>query len=794
MPRENRKRGKKYKKPVQNKPEPEADPDVHQEDADYEGDQETGNFGSGDRPSWVVREREPQVNLEAPFGYVDADVKAYFRTVELQIRDWQENPAHGSSGYSDANEHEQDPNEDRRLFLSAALQEMSGKELQLATDPDCSGILERMAYSMDDFTRRVFMDRLAGSYEQLSTHRFASHVCQTVLTVASETIAREARGNMPTVDPEQGELRTITQLVSDAAEELLPSLSSLVMDQFASHVVRILLVLFSPHLFPPDFNTIRSKRSSVWKSSQGTMKSVFASQGGPQGGKSALKAHTIPEFSELARRFVQQLRKDLDANEVRALAANKVASPVLQMLIEIEADQGMSDLPESLMDRALMGLITLHREDPSRKPEASDFLGTLLRDATSSHLLETLVTKSSPPIFRLLWSTYFQQQLPRLSVHPVANFVVARALSRIDQVQLGGVCEELGKSWQKIIKSSRVGIVKALVDRAVTLDSREGDLVEAVCSAFELKTPEDRVSFVPCVLHLATLSEHQARLKQPTPQGGLESSGKQKKLKRLPNSQPGTLQPQTQGALLLSSMMHMAYPHNSVLLESINSLSIPDLITMAHHPTSSRVLDAIFESSTVSQRARNKFVLRFVGHLHELVDDKFGSRVGDRLWAGSDPYLKEKIAKSLQLHEQSLAGSQYGKYFVRNMNLLLLKRDPDAWRAQQSSRGKVPISSTSGQTKSISSISTAEKPSEQPSAEAPPKLISKRKRKEGDDIDKVFDSTLGKKQKRSALPPAREEPNVFMGYDATGLEGVLGAIKDTPTGDKDRRHKKKKAR
>lgn len=32
------------------------------------------------------------------------------------------------------------------------------------------------------------------------------------------------------------------------------------------------------------------------------------------------------------------------------------------MLIEIEADQGMSDEPESLMDRALMGLVSLHRQ------------------------------------------------------------------------------------------------------------------------------------------------------------------------------------------------------------------------------------------------------------------------------------------------------------------------------------------------------------------------------------------------------------------------------------------------
>jgi hypothetical protein len=47
----------------------------------------------------------------------------------------------------------------------AALQEIAGKERELATDPDCAGGLERMAYSMDDFVRRVFMDSLTGSYD-----------------------------------------------------------------------------------------------------------------------------------------------------------------------------------------------------------------------------------------------------------------------------------------------------------------------------------------------------------------------------------------------------------------------------------------------------------------------------------------------------------------------------------------------------------------------------------------------------------------------------------------------------
>lgn len=52
---------------------------------------------------------------------------------------------------------------ERKAFVTAVLTEMEGKELQLATDPDCSTILERVSHSMDDFARRVLMDKFAGS-------------------------------------------------------------------------------------------------------------------------------------------------------------------------------------------------------------------------------------------------------------------------------------------------------------------------------------------------------------------------------------------------------------------------------------------------------------------------------------------------------------------------------------------------------------------------------------------------------------------------------------------------------
>lgn len=163
MPRENRKRGKKHKK-VPDEPETYV---ATNEQAHVPKDQA--------EPSWIVSgpSSAEDINPEAPFGYVDTDVKAYFRTVDVQIRDWQE------SEVNDAESTDHDPNEgvpprhnhtgivlpqtEKRLFFVAALSEMAGKEKQLATDPDCSIILERMAYSMDDFVRRVFVDSLGGS-------------------------------------------------------------------------------------------------------------------------------------------------------------------------------------------------------------------------------------------------------------------------------------------------------------------------------------------------------------------------------------------------------------------------------------------------------------------------------------------------------------------------------------------------------------------------------------------------------------------------------------------------------
>lgn len=96
---------------------------------------------------------------------------------------------------------------------------------------------------------------------------------------------------------------------------------------------------------------------------------------------------------------------------------------------------------------------SMRAEDgPPETHEPSDYLNTLLRDPTSSHLLETLVTRSPDLAFGVLWKYYFQGKLTRLSIHPVANFVVAKSFERLDEQQLREVYLELSGSWTQIIR------------------------------------------------------------------------------------------------------------------------------------------------------------------------------------------------------------------------------------------------------------------------------------------------------------------------------------------------------
>ncbi|CAE6446036.1 unnamed protein product, partial [Rhizoctonia solani] len=644
-----------------------------------------------------------------------------------------------------------------------------GKELQLSTDPDCSIILERMLHSMDDVVIRVFADRLCGSYVQLAQHRFGSHVCQTLLEVAPSTISREARGRIakPTdSDNKNGVLRTMTELTVAISEELLPSLSQLILDPFGAHVLLSLLVLLSPQIARNQDsshpNTLtRSKKSAAYKSRQGSMKSILSSR------TEQLSTATVPtSFQDVAVRFVDALRESTDANEIRAFAANKVANPVLQVMIDLEAQQGKSDTPGSLIDSVLMGTISSLAQ--GTEPEQSDYVETLLRDPTASHLFEALVRHAPTKAFQALWKLYFKGKLARLCSHPVANFVVSKAIARLDSPNFSEALQEVEPVSSKLIRTGRTGVLKFLVDQAVAAGDHEEAVGEMLCRAVDVEESTIQL-LIPCLLTLKSRKAYsKATSSVDDPEASLEP-----------------IEPNVQGAVILQSMLKLSDPHNQRVIQSIHAQPTDEILTLSRHPVSSRVLDAFLDSPSVPLRDKRKFLLSLMGSYHVLVDDRIGSRVGDRCWACADPFLREKIARSILPHEMTLSASYYGKYFARNLHLMMLKRDAAAWRDRQRDQKKAVAGTNNAEAVKIKVDAT---PTDANDSTQP----KKRKRAAEDEIDALFSKasnarkTLG--QAKDKDEPALE-PETAKVSDPQ-LNEVLGAIKKVSKKEGKRKSKK----
>jgi nucleolar protein 9 len=123
--------------------------------------------------------------------------------------------------------------------------------------------------------------------------------------------------------------------------------------------------------------------------------------------------------------------------------------------------------------------------DPSSMPEASDYIATLLRDPTSSHLLETLISRCPESVFGILWTTYFERSLRKLAIHPVANFVIAKALERANAEQLSYALRELGDSLGKLRRMFASHILSCRCSLLFRKSDRDFTCFDRACCCIE---------------------------------------------------------------------------------------------------------------------------------------------------------------------------------------------------------------------------------------------------------------------------------------------------------------------
>ncbi|KAJ9097350.1 hypothetical protein QFC19_006818 [Naganishia cerealis] len=625
---------------------------------------------------------EGEVDPAAPFGFVDPDIKAYFRSVDERLREWE------ALGISQGDDSESEL-EDRTSFLHSSLSELRSLELKLSTDQDCALIMERLLHSMGDWGRRVVADSFAGHWNVLIQHRFGSHVCQTLFSLAADAIDREAKGIFPKQHKEQeetlkqnpqiGTLRTMTQLVKDLTEELLKNVSNLLISTFASPALRTLMLLLSPGRAVPstkgsslDDKRIRSKKSAKFRNAQaGQMTSVIVNENEDPSlvGHGKKSERTVPlELQNMRKRILQHLKKRLSPVEWRAMGVENVGGPTIQVLLECDTDEGHSNEAGSILDSLTSGLVGEQTSASPPEPKGDDFFPSLFRDATGSHLAQTILRVAPSNIFDILWRIHFVGKIGKLSTHPIGNFVVATGVKRLDEEALRNVIDELrAVDASTLIRSAKTSVLQALVSRSGETGYLRGEISSSYQKAIRIsKGEEEENAAEPEEAEEPETQQHGWKPRQPRRQTG------------------GTLDPTMQGALLLQDIIAAGKGLNETVLDSLTSLSAEELLVMAFSPISSHILDAALTSPGVEFKWRRKLLMAFMGHYLELAQDKLGSRVADTIWdKAADGFTREKIARSLIDHHSTLSQSQYGKYFAKKLNLPLLQRRPAEWKEVQ---------------------------------------------------------------------------------------------------------------
>ncbi|WVN85380.1 uncharacterized protein L203_100525 [Cryptococcus depauperatus CBS 7841] len=731
-------------RPIPVEPVPEA----------QEWNEDMGGLQEEGQADWT---RGPRTESEFPFGVLDPDVKAYFKNIEEQIKDWE--------GVSSEGEER----EDRQIFLSSILSELRGHELSASTDPETSIVLERLLPSLSDWGRRVIGDSFGDKWEQLLKHRFGSHVVQTWMTLAADTLDREARDIWPPQqakqDPKVGQLPTMTSLFSLLLSNLLPCLPQLISSPHASPPIRLLMLVLTPKRTLPalgegrdDTGLIRSKRSGKWRKGQGVKgKSILGEDESINNSKASKRK--LPSQLENSRREIRNiLMKNIDKEEWKAMGVDAVGSAIVQLLLEFEVNENDAEREESLFDIITEGLVSKLASRNENKLEAKPYVSSLLSFQTGTRLFESLLHLAPSSTFIALWETYFEGKLGKLAGHPYANFVVAKGVARLDKEKVVKLIEEVkGNSGGRgLIKAARTSVIQALVDRSLIIKEFQSDVLQLISSCLELPAHLTSV-LVPCLMTLRTYPIYRLLLTGaplPTEDPLLESSDNidvtaeaetaaAARLAAWQNRRQvkhkDDLTPNIQGCLILQGMVGMENI-NEAVLDSLTSLPTETLLAYAKSPIASRFLDRVFIESTVPLKYRKKLMLVFMKSYKELVQDKLGSRVVDTIWEKADGYMKEKIARSLVPYVTELGGSQYGKYFLRRADIVLLDRRPEEWRE------KILSVKHHFAHQKTASIAPPSKPTAILKEQNQVENDMKRKKEKRDEIDELFEGVEKKRK------------------------------------------------
>ena len=487
------------------------------------------------------------------------------------------------------------------------------------------------------------------SFLNLVQHRFASHCCEALFLQAAPLVTSELLASPDEAKSNNGEIYvSMENLLLYTCNELEENLGYLMTDQFASHPLRVLLVVLSgmPLLTTTATSVMRSKKKEHVTVTGESAVSI----------EEHSKHRPVPAaFRTAVDKMVAGIVTGLDTTNVRALATHPLANPVLQLLLEIELKgSGKQNAKES--NSLLRNLLP---DDPLVEgTDSAAFINSLVYDTIGSRLLEVIITHAPGKIFKALYKCSFGAKLGNLAKNDIAAFVVVKIIERLNRDDLQNAIESILPHIGILIERSRTAVIKTLIDRCRIREVDPTRIAERLETAYG---PEPSTSLITML-----------NVTEPSDNGMAEE--RKQRIDSQDNSK-------VHGSLLAQCMLESPGPLRELITDALLATDISKIIAIAKNRTSSRVLQVALTCPDQVPRFRRIFIPRLYSHIADLAVDPVASHVIDALWdASSDlKFIRERLADELAQNEASLRASIPGRAVWRNWKMDLYKTRRKDW-------------------------------------------------------------------------------------------------------------------
>ena len=433
-----------------------------------------------------------------------------------------------------------------------------------------------------------------------------------------------------------------------AFNELEGNLGYLMTDRFASHPLRVLLLVLSgmPLAGGESASLLQSKKKEH----------VSITDGNPKSNEGDTRARTVPDsFSDTVDRMIAGTVAGLDTTSLRALATHPIANPVLQLLLEVELAKSGKQCakdPNSLFRKLLP-------DDPLEEgTESAAFINSLAYDTIGSRLLEAIITHAPGKTFKALYRCSFGERLESFAKNEVAAFVVIKIIERLNKEDLRAALDQICPHIDTLIKRSRTSVIKTLIER---------------CRIREIDT-----NLISTALEHAYGGEPGKKLMQMLKISETPNSNMAEDRRLRLDAQDST---KVHGSLLAQCMLESPGPLRELITEELLAMETPLLFSVAKDRNASRVLQDALTCSEQSPKFRRILIPRFYGHVANLASDTVASHVIDSFWQATEglTFIRERIADELAQQEASLRASIPGRAVWRNWKMDVYKTRKKEW-------------------------------------------------------------------------------------------------------------------